>query len=137
MFTLYTFPQDDPLSDAEAVRNLLSQLDTNNNACGTVAVVDGNTMKQVPVVRTESERPLRAHCFQNVLTFKIQVPDEVMILAAEAGVDLSEHASTATVAAMPTDGENIITAPVMLPDGTLINLPAKPDAGKRYYEHIV
>ena len=132
------FPQDDsPLTGEEAVRNLLAQLDTNNNVCGTVAVVEGNKMKQVPVVRNGVEWPMRTYYYGNVLTLKIQVPHEVMMLAAEAGVDLSDHASSATVAAMPTDGENVITAPVMLPDGTLINLPAKPDAHKRYYAHII
>ncbi len=60
-----------------------------------------------------------------MLTSKIHVPDQVMDLAKEAGVSLETD-----LCEVPENTN------VVLPDGTIVTLPAKPDAATRYYGHV-
>ncbi len=60
-----------------------------------------------------------------MLTSKIHVPDQVMDLAKEAGVSLETDLCEAP------QNTNVV-----LPDGTIVTLPAKPDAATRYYGHV-
>ncbi len=117
-----------PLTDAAAVTELLKSLDTNNNgkAVATVQVMDGESMKDVPVVRTyKNLKFFPACCDYIMLTSKIAIPDQVMDLAKEAGVSLDTDLTE-----VPAETN------VVLPDGTIVSLPAKPDSATRYSGHV-
>ncbi len=120
------------------MRELVAQLDPNNNpATAHVTVMDGAIPTQVPVVRQNWFNIMRTHYMENMVMFKIQVPEKIIQLAREAGVDLTPHVTPAP------PGETEPT--VILPDGSIVDLPkggATPEGGIRlmraqYYENML
>ena len=116
----------DPLVDDAAVRELVAQMDANNNTATHVTVMDGAIATQVPVVRQRIDNIMRTYYIKNMVTLKIQVPEKLIQLAKDAGVDLTPHVTPAP------PGETEPT--VILPDGSIVDLPkggATPEGGIR------